>query len=310
VLPYRAWALLDIVGPEHAHTMLRQSLHYCVGSESRPRSAQADEPRTVLPRVMDEHHLAGRALGNRKAGRRLIDAQSQAILSPPPASRPRASSARHSEDGFAPAAIVEAIALAANQLILRDAGRTEREAQPGKPVGSVHGDSIGVHAVRLGERMAQHRARERCAQHDGEPDLGAYQVAVDRTNRGGDFLHWSPRLIRSNLAEVKAKDQDGLLRDAEAAIRAKRSGTRRRGGASRGRARLPRTAGVRPPALVCRERGGRAAREKFYRTCSDEFATARPAFRWRYVTALARVTASEYGTPAAGQAEARSLLGV
>jgi hypothetical protein len=48
--------------------------------------------------------------------------------------------------------------------------------------------------------------------------------------------------------------------------------------------------------------------EKFYRTCSEEFAAARAPFRWRHLVALSRVTASEYGRPAAGMAEARSLL--
>ena len=50
--------------------------------------------------------------------------------------------------------------------------------------------------------------------------------------------------------------------------------------------------------------------EKYFRTTSDEFATLRPAFRWRQVTALARVTASEFGTPAPGVAEAKGLLGL
>ena len=50
--------------------------------------------------------------------------------------------------------------------------------------------------------------------------------------------------------------------------------------------------------------------EKYYRTVSEEFAATRPAFRWRQLVALARVTASEYGRPAAGGAEARRLLNV
>ncbi len=41
-----------------------------------------------------------------------------------------------------------------------------------------------------------------------------------------------------------------------------------------------------------------------------EFAVARPAFRWRHLVALARVTASEYGFPAPGYGEACELLGV
>ena len=33
VLPYRAWDLLSLIGPEQAHTLLRQSVRYCVKSE-------------------------------------------------------------------------------------------------------------------------------------------------------------------------------------------------------------------------------------------------------------------------------------
>jgi hypothetical protein len=36
---------------------------------------------------------------------------------------------------------------------------------------------------------------------------------------------------------------------------------------------------------------------------------ARPAFKWRQLVALARVTASEHGRPAPGYAEAKRLLG-
>ena len=50
--------------------------------------------------------------------------------------------------------------------------------------------------------------------------------------------------------------------------------------------------------------------EKYYRTVSDEFSRTRPAFRWRQLVALARVTASEYGRPAPGYAQACELLGV
>ena len=50
--------------------------------------------------------------------------------------------------------------------------------------------------------------------------------------------------------------------------------------------------------------------EKFYRTVSEEFAATRARFRWRHVVALARVTASEYGRPAAGMSEARAMLKV
>ena len=48
--------------------------------------------------------------------------------------------------------------------------------------------------------------------------------------------------------------------------------------------------------------------EKYFRTVSEEYAATRPAFRNRHLVALARVTASEFGRPAAGVAEARRLL--
>ena len=50
--------------------------------------------------------------------------------------------------------------------------------------------------------------------------------------------------------------------------------------------------------------------EKYFRTVTEEFAATRPAFRWRTLVALARVTASEYGRPAPGMAEAREVLKV
>ena len=50
--------------------------------------------------------------------------------------------------------------------------------------------------------------------------------------------------------------------------------------------------------------------EKYYRTVTEEFAASRPAFRWRQLVALARVTTSEYGFPAPGYAEACKLLKV
>ena len=50
--------------------------------------------------------------------------------------------------------------------------------------------------------------------------------------------------------------------------------------------------------------------EKYYRTATEEFRAARPAFRWRHLTALARVTASEYGMPAPGYEDACRLLKV
>ena len=63
---------------------------------------------------------------------------------------------------------------------------------------------------------------------------------------------------------------------------------------------------------------GRLHAEKYYHTVQEEFRTIRPAFRWRQIVGLARVTASAYGYNredkhgfrAAGYEEACRLLGV
>jgi hypothetical protein len=60
--------LLEIIGQEHAHTLLRQSLRYCVKSErDRPNSAQSDEPRALLAKLLDERSLLNRPAGARPA---------------------------------------------------------------------------------------------------------------------------------------------------------------------------------------------------------------------------------------------------
>ena len=50
--------------------------------------------------------------------------------------------------------------------------------------------------------------------------------------------------------------------------------------------------------------------EKYFQTVWNDFHATRPSARWRHMMSLARVTASEFGSPAAGQAEARDLLGL
>ena len=74
VLPYRAWDLLGLIGPDHAHTLLRQSVRYCVKSEREwQHTREIDRPRELLPRLMDQYKLpvasTGRPRGRRRLGR-------------------------------------------------------------------------------------------------------------------------------------------------------------------------------------------------------------------------------------------------
>jgi hypothetical protein len=310
VLPYRAWELLDIVGREQAHTMLRQSVRYCVKSErGGNHSAGTDEPRALLPRLFDQHCLLRTSSGTKRPGDEWVASMCKTIFeSSPPAAADAVAVAL--ADGIDPGDIGEAISLAANQLVLRDAGRPERWASPGKPPGSVHGDSIGVHASdavnawRNMARVVNPRNATACL------ILAGYEVARDRQARAAEFLKWTPRPLAEFLQAVKLTDAKGLLAEAESAIRANQQEiaaalVHRYG-----------TLGHDPApvfALMLKyavSEDGALHAEKYYNTVREEFASTRPAFRWRQLVALARVTASECGRPAPGIAQARELLKV
>jgi len=307
VLPYRAWDLLGLIGKEQAHTLLRQSVRYCVKAESWPRSTISDECRKILPETLEAHKLLGREPGQRAVDDSWVEQTSQAIFKSTPTQAADVAAASLSE-GISPAALGEAIALAANQLILRDHGRTPGEEVAGKPIGSVHGDSIGVHACDSANAWRNLALAGNPRNCFANLILGAYQVALDRTARGGDFLNWQPLPFARYLAEVKTTSQEALLGDAEEAIRgnlqARASAVVQRYG-ELGYAPRPMFDLLLKYAIS--EEGALHA-EKFYRTASEEFLATRPAFRWRHLVALARVTASEFGRPAAGMAEARALL--
>jgi len=308
VMPYRAWDLLGLIGPENAHTLLRQSVRYCVRAEGR-NAGPMGEPRALLPKLFDQFKLANKQPGSRDVDNAWIEQFTQALLSTSAAQSAETAAAALAE-GIAPDAIGEAIVLAANQLILRDIGRTAREEWDQKPLGSVHGDSIGVHACdsanawRNMARVGNTRNKFACL------ILGAYQVSLDRVQRGGDFTNWKALPWPQHLDRVRATDAATLLKDAETAIRENLQ--------------------VRTMAIVQKycelghpvrqafdlmlkyatSEDGALHAEKFYRTCSEEFAASRSDFKWRYLVGLSRVTASECGRPAAGQAEATRLLGL
>jgi hypothetical protein len=308
VLPYRAWDLIGIIGREQAHTLLRQSVRYCVRSEN-PRSAEYNRGvRALVPRLLDQHRLLGRDPGTRTPDDRWVEEFSQTIFRSTPERAADAAAAALAE-GMDPAAVGEALSLAANQLVLRDNGRPRDEA-PNKPAGSVHGDSIGVHACdsanawRNLARVANARHRAVCL------ILGAWQVALDRTARGGSFLTWEPYPREEAREQVRRLEPAQFLPALEEAIRTRNQARAAAVVQRYGERGLP----ARPLwdlLLRCAvSEDGALHAEKFYRTVTEEFASTRAAFRWRQLIALARVTASAHGYAAPGHADACRLLGV
>ena len=116
--------------------------------------------------------------------------------------------------------------------------------------------------------------------------------------------------VRRQVDQLTTTDAEALLREADDAIRQNLQ--------ARAAAIVQRYGDLgHPPRgvfdLLLRfavSEDGALHAEKFYRTVTEEFAAIRPAFRWRELVALARVTASEFGRPAPGMAEARELLKV
>ncbi len=306
VLPYRAWDLLGIVGKEHAHALLRQSVRYCVNAESRGYGG-GNEARDLLPKMLDEYKLHDRKPGERRMDDAWVGQFSETIFKST-ALQAAAVVAAALADGVSPADIGEALTLTANQLVLRDMGRTPYMEVAGKPLGSIHGDSIGVHAsdsANAWRNMARAGNARNCF---ASLILGAYQVARDRVERGGDFLNWKPLPVEGHVKGMKTIAAEGLLREADEAIRGNLQ--------AHAAAVIHRYGelGHDPKAVFdlmrryATSEDGALHAEKYYRTCSEEFAATRSAYRWRHLVSLARVTASEFGRPAAGIAQARELL--
>jgi hypothetical protein len=307
VLPYRAWALLPIVGKEHAHTLLRQSVHYCVKNEKY--TANYGGGHAVLAKLFDQHKIPGRKPGTRSADDAWVEQMSQTIFKSTP-EQAAGAVAEALVEGMSPEAVGEAICLATNQLVLRDEGRPQGQTSPGKPVGSCHGDSIGVHASdsanawRNMAKVSNARNTFACL------ILAAHQAAHDRINRGGDFLKWEPYPRAEARAKIKTKDCDELLKIAEDAVRNKDQALACAAVHAYGEQGFP-AKGVFDMLLKYGiSEDGALHAEKYFQTVSDEFQATRQAFRWRQLVGLARVTASEYGLPAPGQDEARKLLKV
>lgn len=114
-------------------------MRYCV-------QGGAGDLHDLLPKVFDQHKLDGRTPGTRRADDAWVDQLSQTIFAASATDAAHAVGAVIAE-GFSLADIGEAVTLAANQLILRDRGRTPEMETTNKPIGSVHGDSIGLHAM-------------------------------------------------------------------------------------------------------------------------------------------------------------------
>lgn len=306
VLAWRAWATLDLSGEQYAHTMLRQSLRYCLDTEQemRDRNRPHASIREVLPSLLDAYGLLGKPLGSRNADDAWSDQLAHTILRGTREQAAEAVAVALSE-GFDPEQVGEAISMAANLLVLHDMGRQEKYSSPQKPTRCVHGDSTGVHASDAANAW-RNIARVSSARNQiASLIVGAYHTAGQ-----SDWISEERYPYSALLDDIDASDSATLLGQTEEAIRGQDQ--------ARACALVDRYSGLQLPTrplfdLLLKyavSEDGALHAEKYYRTVSEEYGTTRDAFRSRQLIALARVTASEYGYPAPGMAEACELLKV
>jgi hypothetical protein len=299
VLAWRAWAMLDFTGKEHAHTLLRQSVRFCCSENGGGRG---NTLQALLPKLIDQHKLAGKKAGTREGDDAWVEALAKVIYG---GGREKAADAVAAAlaEGFSQASISDAIGLAANQLLLCDPGRSQPNGGA-KPKGSVHGDSVGLHASDAANAWRNIAKVSNPRNTIAALIVGAFHTAGQHGGQMKEPFH------TPELAKVKTTDAKELLQQTEEAIKGGNQGVASALAQKYGEAGHPARALCDVLLRYGVSEDGALHAEKYYRTATEEYGTQRAAFRWRQLVALARVTASEYGRPAPGVDEAKRLLGL
>ena len=231
-----------------------------------------------MPKLLDQYKLEGLQPGARDPGDPAVEELSRVIYEGPPERSAEAVAAALAE-GISPEVVGEAISLASNLMVLRQGAEKWR----------THGDSAGVHssdATNAWRNMARF-AETRYALSG--LIVAAYHVAVHTP------FTTDPYPLAEHRAEIKAVDQEALLLEAEDAVRQNDQGRAAAAVAIYGEH------GFSPDQVFDRmlkytiSEDGRLHGEKYFQTVREEFRTTRPAFRWRQLIGLGRVTASAYG---------------
>jgi hypothetical protein len=304
VLAWRGWDTREIAGEHWGHTMLRQSIRFCANSEKNmiERDRTPSAIRTLLPKLLDEHKLPGRSLGDKAGDDTWLRELAETMFR---GTREQAAQAvaLALADGWSVESIGEAMSLAANMLVLHDPGRPEKWTSPGKPAGSCHGDSVGVHASDAANAWRNIARVSNQRNTVASLIVGAFHTAgqSDRSNK-------EPYPFAEHLERVKATDPDSLIEEADAAIRNKDQFHAAAAVARYGQLDHNPRAVFDLLLKYGTSQDGALHAEKYYQTVSEEFSTIRPQFRWGQLVALARVTASEYGYKSPGYEQAKELL--
>ncbi|MFT5289908.1 MAG: hypothetical protein ACI82F_001979 [Planctomycetota bacterium] len=305
VLAWRSWETLSLTGSQHAHTLLRQSVRFCIDEEDHRVKSGREEPalRALLPELIDRHELEAKQPGGRTASDEEVLELSRVIFR---SDRPDAAKAMAEAmaGGLSLHDAGEAISLAANQLMFHDPGRKNADS-PEKPKGSVHGASFGVHAADAARAW-----RNIAGVSNHRNAIAGLITGAFHTAGQSQYVDDRPVSFGAQLEEVQIEDSAELLRRTRTAIEEGDQMLACAAAQRWGDLRLPEG----PLFDLLLEFGvsqdGALHAEKYYHTICEEYAVGRPAFRTRHLVALARVSASEHGWGAPGLDAARRLIGV
>ena len=304
VFAHRTYGLVGLLGQEYAYSLLRQCVRFCVNHEQSriDRKNPASPIRALLPKLLDQYKLAGKQLGKRDPGDAFVDELSQTIYQAPREQAAEAVAAALAE-GVDPEVVGEAISLGSNLYVLRQGADQWR----------THGDSAGVHssdATNAWRNMAR----------IAEPRHAISGLIVAAYHAGVQSAPFQTPSYPTDehRALVGVTSAAELLAETEDAIRNNDQGRATAAIQIYGEHGYD----VEPVFDVMLKyavsEDGRLHGEKYYQTVREEYQTIRPAFRWRQIVGLARVTTSAYGYNredqhgfrAAGYEEACKLLGV
>jgi hypothetical protein len=304
VFAHRTYGLVGLLGEEYSYSLLRQCVRLCIDHEREHVNHQHPESpiRGLVPKLLDQYKLPGKPLGKRDPGDAAVEQLCNAIYEGPRDKAGEAAAAALAE-GIDPEIVGEAVSMASNLYVLRQGTDNWR----------THGDSAGVHSS---DATNAWRNMTRIAKPEYAVSgliVAAYYAGL----QGGPFKT-PPYPTEEHRALVKTRDAAGLLAEAEDAVRHNDQG---RASAvvqiygENGHAVEPVMDLMLKYAV---SEDGRLHGEKYFHTVREEYSTTRPAFRWRQIVGLARVTASAYGYNrddkhgfrAAGYDDACKLLGV
>jgi hypothetical protein len=304
VFAYRTYGLVGLLGNEYSFSLLRQCVRFCADQERmRLEHKQAESPiRALMPKLLDQYKLVGKPFGKRDPGDDAVEALCLAIYNGPRDRAAEAAAAALAE-GIDPEVVGEAISLASNLYVLRQGGDKWR----------THGDSAGVHssdATNAWRNMAR----------IAKPDHAVSGLIVAAYHAGVQSAPFQTLAYPTDehRALINMQDDAALLAEAEDAIR---NNDQARSAAAiqiYGDKGYPVDPVFDLMLKYAVSEDGRLHGEKYYQTVREEYRTTRPAFRWRQMVALARVTSSSYGYNrddkhgfrAAGYEDACRLLGV